>query len=81
MSRKDCHKRPSGVLCEKGHMGVSFQVGNGLWGEVGYISTSGNRDGQLAPRGVLEDFTDNALIISLAYLYLRRHSPGHHQSR
>ncbi len=32
--------------------------------EVGYMSTSGNRDSQLASRSALKDFTDDALSIS-----------------
>ncbi len=27
VSREDCCKRPSGVVCEKGHVGMTFQVG------------------------------------------------------
>ncbi len=38
--------------------------GNGLWEEVGYMGTSGNRDSQLASRNVLNDFTVNALAIA-----------------
>ncbi len=43
---------------------VNVCRGNGLWAEVGYMGTSGNRDCQLAYGSVLKDFIDDALTIS-----------------
>ncbi len=40
---------------------------NGLWKEVGYMGTSGNRDCRWASRGALKDFTEDALNISAAF--------------
>ncbi len=45
------------------------QRGNGLWKEVGYICTSGNRDCQWASRSALKDFTEDAWTISAGNLY------------
>ncbi len=42
---------------------------NGLWKEVGYVGTSGNRDCQLVPRSVLNDFNNYALTISARILF------------
>ncbi len=66
-------ERPSGVVCEKGHGGVSFYVGvvciaNWLCGEVGFMGTSGNSESQLASRSTLTDLPDNALAISAGSL-------------
>ncbi len=38
--------------------------GNGLWEKVGYMGTSGKRDGQFVFRILLNDFNDDALTIS-----------------
>ncbi len=43
--------------------------GNGLGQEVGFMGTSGNRDSQLASRNVLNDFNDDALVISARCLF------------
>ncbi len=54
-------------VCGKGHLGLSFFKwvnmcrGNGLWQEVDYMDTLGNRDCQLASRSVMQDFTEDAL--------------------
>ncbi len=49
-------------------MGVSMWNhvcrGNGLWDEVGYMDTLGNRDSQLTSRSALNGFIDNAWVIS-----------------
>ncbi len=37
--------------------------------EVGYMGTSGNRDGQLASKSILKDFTDDTLTISAGSLF------------
>ncbi len=42
-------------------------IGNGLWKNVGYVGTLGNRDSQLASRRVLSDFT--ALTTSVGSLF------------
>ncbi len=44
-------------------------IGNGLWKNVGYVGTLGNRDSQLASRRVLSDFTDGALTTSVGSLF------------
>ncbi len=41
----------------------------GVWEEVGYMGTSGNRDCQWASRNVLKDFTEDALAISAGSLF------------
>ncbi len=46
-------------------MGVVRKGSCGLWADVDYMGTSGNMGGQLAPRSVLNDFTDDAVIISV----------------
>ncbi len=38
----------------------------GLWEEVGYVGTSGNRDSQLAPRSIFND-----LAMQFALIFLR----------
>ncbi len=43
--------------------------GNGLWEDVGFMGTSGNRGCQLAARSVLENFTDDVLVISADSLF------------
>ncbi len=43
--------------------------GNGLWEELGYMCTSGNRDCKLASRCASIDFTDDALTISAGSLF------------
>ncbi len=43
--------------------------GNGLWEELGYMCTSGNRDCQLASRSVSNGFTEDALTISAGSLF------------
>ncbi len=37
--------------------------------EVGYMGTSGNKDSQLAPKSVFNDFTDNTLTISVGVYF------------
>ncbi len=41
-------------------MWVNVCRGIGLWEEVGYVGTSGNRGCQLASNSVLKDFTDKS---------------------
>ncbi len=74
VSSKAYHIRPSGwyvksvmwvCMSKWGHVGRW----NGLGQEVGFMGTSGNRDSQLASRNVLNDFTDDALVISARCLF------------
>ncbi len=61
--------------CGKGHLGLSFFKwvnmcrGNGLWEEVDYMGTLGNRDCQLASRSALTEFTEDALTTSAGSLF------------
>ncbi len=55
-------------------MGVNFYWGhvcrgNELWVEVSYMGSSGNRDRHLASRSVLNEFTDDAFIITPSSLF------------
>ncbi len=47
-----------------------------MWEEVGYMSTSGNRSCQLAPKNALNDFTDGALTVSAGSLFQNGTSPS-----
>ncbi len=47
----------------------SQHIRSGLLEWVRYMGTSGNRDSQLTSRNVLNDFTDDALIISVGSLF------------
>ncbi len=54
----------------KGSFGwVNVCRGDGLWEEVGYMGTLGNRDTEFVSRSVLKDFTDDALTISASNLF------------
>ncbi len=48
---------------------VNMCKGDGLWEEVDYMVTLGNRDCQLASRGVLKDFNGDALSTSAGRLF------------
>ncbi len=53
-------------------MWVNVCRGDGLWEEVGYMGTSGNRDCQLASRSVLKDLTDDAFTFVDGSLFQTR---------